>query len=99
MNRPQPGDYWVRYWYDVRIYGYAYTEEEFLAEERRLGADEEELEMQRRAFRRWTAQGLLWTKAYSVACPDGEYGTTPLREAIVLTKEEFELAQLADWTD
>lgn len=99
MERPSPGEYYYRRWYDITIYGYGMTEEEFLEEERRLGADEEELEMQRRSFDRWTREGYLFGKAYSVACPDGEYGLTPVRQAIAMSKEDYEAARLAEWTD
>lgn len=99
MDRPKPGSYWKRHYYDIVIYGYAMTEEEFLSSERALGADGEELDIQRKAFRRWLAEGRIWGKAWSVACPGGEYGSTPIRSALAISKEEFENAQQDEWKD
>jgi hypothetical protein len=82
---------------DLTIYGYAMTEAEFLAEEARLGADEQELDYSRDNYRRWLSRGLLWTKAYSEACPEGEYGSTPIRETTAITSDEFEKARDNGW--
>jgi hypothetical protein len=98
-ERPLPGDHFVRKWQDLTIYGYAMTEEEFIEDEIGHGADAEEVAYQRKAFRRWLDQGLLYGKAWSVACPQGEYGSTPLRSALAITKEEFEAAEDAEWSD
>lgn len=98
-RRAQPGEYWKQNYHGIIIYGYAMTEKEFLDSEQALGADEEELAFQRRAFRRWRNEGRLYGKAHSVACVEGEFGSTPIGQTLAITKEEFEAAQKAEWTD
>jgi len=97
MQRPKPGDYFRRHWYGIAIYGYAMTLEEIEGVERQHGAGGEELAFTLRTLERQMAQGFVWGKAYSVACPDGEYGLTPVRAATKISKEEFENAQSAHW--
>jgi hypothetical protein len=98
-RRAQPGEYWKQHYHGITIYGYAMTEKEFLDVEQALGADEEELAFQRRTFRRWRQAGRLYGRAYSIACVDGEYGSTPINQTLAITKEEFEAARKAEWTD
>ena len=99
MQRPKPGDHFRRVWQGLVIYGYAMTLKEVEDQERQLGADAEELDYTLRIMRQQMEQGFVWGKAYSVACPDGEYGLTPVRAATRITKEEFDNAQAAEWTD
>ncbi len=99
MARPLPGDHFTRTWHGITIYGYAMTEQEFLESERKYGADQEELDYQQKAFRRWLHAGLLYGMAYSIACVQGELGSTPIREATLITQEAFEQAKQKDWSD
>lgn len=75
------------------------TLKEIEDQERQLGADAEELDYTLKIMRGQMFNGYLWGKAYSVACPDGEYGLTPIRSATRITKEEFDNAQAAEWTN
>lgn len=99
MAQPKPGDYWVRYWFGMPIYGYAMTEDDLLESERVLGADEEELVYTLRNFRRAETFGCVFGKAYSMACPEGEYGSTPVSDATLITQEEFQEAKRREWSD
>lgn len=93
----KPGDYFKRQWADITIYGYVFTKEEFLEQERSLGADEVELHFQSKAWDRWIADGLLYGHCYSVACIQGEYGSTPRNTTTKISKDEFERARASDW--
>jgi hypothetical protein len=99
MQRPKPGDYFKRKYGDLTIYGYAMTLKEIEDEERSLGADAEELDFTLRMMNHQIAEGYVWGMAYSVACVKGEYGLTPARQAVVISKEAFERARSVDWTD
>lgn len=69
-----------------------------IQEEIDAGADEEEVEFQRQLRARPHMKNYLYTKSYSVACSDGEYGDVHVSAMDVpLTKEEFELAKELQW--
>ena len=43
---------------------------------------------------------VVWVKAYSRACPDGEVGQMQLSEiSMTLTRDEFDTARNAGWPD
>ena len=62
------------------------------------GADEEEVEFQRYLRAQSHMEHYKYTKSYSVACVEGEYGDVHVSTMNVpLTKEEFERAQDLGW--
>lgn len=62
------------------------------------GADEEEVEYQRQLRAQSHMKNYLFTRSYSVACPEGEYGDVHRGAMNVpLTKEEFERAKELGW--
>lgn len=62
------------------------------------GADEAEVEYQRRLWARPDMKYYLYTKSYSKVVPEGEYGNVHVSAMDVpLTKEEFELAKELEW--
>lgn len=75
------------------------TLDEIREQEQSLGADAEELDFTMKIMQRQYEQGFVHGQAWSVACPDGEYGLTPVRAAIAITKEEFENARAVHWED
>lgn len=100
MARAKPGDFFRRNWHGVIIYGYAMTKEELIAQETALGASGEEAEWTARNIEaHWLLDGLLYGRAASTACPEGEYGSTPASETVAITQEEYEAAELREWID
>lgn len=95
--RIQQGDYWMRIWEDLLIFGYIHTTEELDAEERRLGASEEEIEEQHRVMAASYENGFRFGTAYSVVEARGELGDTHVATMVPLTKEEFEEAKSFNW--
>jgi hypothetical protein len=91
------GDYWMRAWEDILIFGYIYTKEEFRAAEVELGASEEELEWERKVYDNSYNNGFRFGRAYSVLEPNGELGDTHVSDMTKITKEEFESARSLGW--
>lgn len=91
------GDYWMRAWEDILIFGYIYTREEMDAAEVKLGATQEELEYEHQVYDRSYADGFRFGRAYSVIEPDGELGDTHVSDMVKITKEEFESAKSLNW--
>jgi hypothetical protein len=92
------GDYWMRAWDDIMIFGYIYTKEEMDAIEIKLGASQEELEYEHRVYDRSYRDGFRFGKAYSVIEPNGELGDTHVCDMIKITKEEFYAAKALNWS-
>lgn len=91
------GDYWVRAYEDILIFGYIYSEEELWAKERELGASEEEIEEEKAMMEGNYQNGFRFGKAYSIICPEGELGDTHVSDMLPLTKQEFEDARDLYW--
>lgn len=92
------GDYWMRIWEDVLIFGHISTLKELEAEERRLGADDAEIAWERKVLENSYADGFRYGRAYSVIEPRGELGDTHVSVMYPITKEEFEQARAANWS-
>ena len=92
------GDYWMRMWEGFLIFGYIQTREELDAEERRLGASEEELESEHEAMDYSYSNGFRFGRAYSIIESEGELGDTHVSDMIPITKEEFEQAKECFWS-
>lgn len=91
------GDYWMRMWEDILIFGYIHTREELDAAEVKLGATQEELEYEHRVYDASYNDGFRFGTAYSAIEPNGELGDTHVSDMTKITKEEFESAKLLDW--
>jgi len=91
------GDYWMRMWEDVIIFGRISTTEELDAEERRLGASEEEIEWEHETMENSYSNGFRFGRAYSVIESEGELGDTHISTMVPITKEEFEDAKRLNW--
>lgn len=94
------GDYWAREFAgDFWIFGHIPTERETEASEREAGADPHELKEATLSLRRDHERGYRFGRAYSVACPDGELGSTHISEMEAkLTRGQFEAARRARWS-
>jgi hypothetical protein len=97
QNEITYGDYWMRVWEDIAIFGYISTREELDAEEIRLGATEEELAWEHESMDYSYGRGFRFGRAYSVIEPRGELGDTHVSVMVPITKEEFEQARAVDW--
>jgi hypothetical protein len=93
----QYGDYWMRMWEDLIIFGRISTTEELDAEERRLGATEEEIAYEHEAMDYSYSRGFRFGRAYSIVEPTGELGDTHISQMVPITKEEFEDAKRLNW--
>ncbi len=75
-------------------------EEEVIAQEQALGASADEAVWTANNIdRHYMESGLLYGPAASIACVEGEYGSTPASETVAITQEEYEAAELREWTD
>jgi hypothetical protein len=94
------GDYWMRIWPEgqLLIFGYVTPMDELDAEERRLGATEEEIEEEHETLKYSYNNGFRFGRAYSAWEQEGELGDTHVSTMIPITKEEFEQAREAKWS-
>jgi hypothetical protein len=100
LAQAKPGDFFRREWYGIVIYGYAMTQEEVQEQERSLGASGQEASWTARNVQaHYTNNGLLYGRAASEVCPEGEYGSTPASETVAISQEEYEAAELREWKD
>ena len=91
------GDYWMRIWEDILIFGRIDTVAELDEEERRLGASEEELTYEHKMMQGSYNNGFRFGRAYSIIEPRGELGDTHVATMVPITKEEFESARDLNW--
>lgn len=94
------GDYWMRYIpeYELMIFGYIIPPEELYSSPAYASKEAQadipyEKKMEQSAYER----GYRFGRAYSVAEPDGELGSTHISTMAPLTKEEFETAKSVNW--
>lgn len=93
----KPGGYYLRYidTLQVFVYGEIYDPVE---EDKKLGAEEEELEYLRGVYAQEHMQHYRATRSYSVMCEEGEHGDVHVSTMMMpLTKEEFERAKKLGW--
>jgi hypothetical protein len=91
------GDYWMRPYDDLLIFGYINTREENIAGEVKAGADMAELEYTTRTLDSAHARGYRFGTAYSVIEPRGELGSTHVADMCPISKELFETAREQGW--
>jgi hypothetical protein len=92
------GDYWVRmYEGDLLIFGYIPTLEESEAQERELGADDEEIEFEQAQLKDSHSRGYRYGQCFSVIEPTGEWGSTHIANMVKITKDQFEFAKANGW--
>lgn len=93
------GDYWAQIAENegLVVFGRIWTIEEGIAASIRCGADEEEAAWEARWSAAQHAEGFRFGIAYSVACPEGELGSTHIVDMVPITKEVFEAAQANGW--
>lgn len=95
------GDNWVRLYADagqiLAIFGEIPTPDELEADERRLGADDDEIAYERATLADSYKRGYRFGTAYSVLEPNGEMGSTHVSEMRTLTNEQFEEARRYGW--
>jgi hypothetical protein len=91
------GDHWVRQYDDILIFGYIPTFEEIEAQERALGAEDEEIQFELEMFIDSYGRGYRYGKCYSVVEPDGEWGSTHIVSMVKITKEQFDFARANNW--
>ena len=91
------GDYWVRLWKDLFIFGYIMTEDELYSGSAYDNASEEEIAYEKEQAKRTYADGFRFGQAYSIVVPDGELGDTHVSTMQRITKNQFEAAKLCDW--
>ncbi|MBI5499784.1 MAG: hypothetical protein HY907_06045 [Deltaproteobacteria bacterium] len=95
-----PGDFFIRIWSGLVIYGEILDpavpqfpgdySDEALSEIRREARIYEQPEM----------RGYRFTRCYSVACPEGEFGDTHVSSMTrKITREQFEQARASGWPE
>lgn len=97
------GDYFTRVWETwgdrLVIYGYIFTRDEFIKEERDAGSPEAELAWTLERMDSSYARGYRFGWCYSEVEPDGELGSTHVSTMLrKITREEFEAAKARGWT-
>ena len=92
------GDYWMRMYEEILIFGYVNTLDELDAIERELGVEDDELAFERSMISNAHERGYRYGKAYSVVEPDGEWGSTHVSTMIPISREMFEAARECGWT-
>jgi hypothetical protein len=97
QNAISYGDYWLRAYDDILIFGHITPEDELWAAELELGASEEEIEAERAMMAASYDDGFRFGRAYSIICPEGELGDTHVCDMIPITKEEFEESKDLYW--
>lgn len=91
------GDYWMRAFEDILIFGHIYSEEELWTAEAELGASEEEIKEEKEMMAGNYENGFRFGRAYSLICPEGELGDTHVSDMIPITQQEFEDAEDLYW--
>jgi hypothetical protein len=91
------GDFWMRPYEDIVVWGYVPTEAEVEAAEGGEGADPEELEYTMSTLRDAYARGYRYGRAYSPWEPEGEWGSTHISSMEKVTEYEFESAKDHGW--
>lgn len=92
-----PGTHYARFIPDhgLLVYGEIIDP---IESERQAGADEDEIEFQRQLRDEPHMKHMRFTKSYSEACAEGEFGDVHVSTMHVpLTKEEFERAKANAW--
>jgi hypothetical protein len=95
------GDHWASWRpdFDLWIFGRVSTREELEEGASRAGADADEVRYERELETRSFANGYRFGWAYSIACADGEMGSTHVSWICAkLTPEQFDEAQNAGWS-
>jgi len=91
------GDYWIRMDHEFPIFGYVNTLDELDSLERELGVSDEEIVFERNMIANAHERGYMYGKAYSIAEPDGEWGSTHCSTMYQISRELFELAREQGW--
>lgn len=91
------GDYWARPYEGFVIFGRVAVHSEVRAKEKELGADEEELEFEDQHWQDTWRRGYRFGMAYSVACPEGELGTTHISVMTPITEFMYNQAKERHW--
>jgi hypothetical protein len=90
----EPGTYFVRHYEpDLDIYGYCLTDDEAT----KGTCDPEELAFELKHLESARRRGYMFSRCYSVACPDGELGVTHVSTMEPITREQFEAARARGW--
>lgn len=92
------GDYFIREQSGVLIYGRVTPIDEFIAEEKRLGASEAEVNYELSTIQNSYSRGYRYGWCYSEVEPTGELGSTHVSTILrKITLEEFEAAKARGW--
>lgn len=92
------GDYFIRDWAGLLIYGHITTKEEFTRSEAALGADTAEINHEWSTLENAYNRGYRYGWCYSQVEPDGEPGNTHISSMDrKITKEEFQWAKEHGW--
>jgi len=92
-----PGDFVLRFEENLFIWIEVLDAVE---EDRKAGADEDELVQVRYLYRAPHMEGIRFARHFSVVCPDGELGDFHVSTALCkLTREHFEAARKASWPE
>lgn len=91
------GDKVVRYESGLFIYSEILDP---VAEEKASGADSDEVKYVEDLYNSEHMQGYRFTKSYSEACPEGEYGDIHILTVVSkLSDEQFEYARINGWPE
>lgn len=89
------GDKFVKYAHGLVIFGEVLDPVE---EERKAGADEDEVEYTRELYSEPHMQNYRMCRCFSVTCPNGEMGDVHISTiGAVITNDQFEDARKAGW--
>lgn len=92
------GDYFIRMWGGLTIYGHILTKEEFVKGESALGADKAEIDFEWSMIENSYRRGYRYGWCYSQMEPQGEPGSTHISAMDrKISKEEFEEAKKLGW--
>ena len=91
------GDYWVRFWQQVVIFGYIDPLEKVRDDEVAAGADLGEAEVFVTMVMEAHNDGSMWGTAYSTIEPDGELGYTHRISMWPIDKRLFDAARQVGW--
>lgn len=91
------GDHWMRLADGLTIFGYVFTFDEAMRGEIEAGATKREAASGDQALRTAHAEGYRFGKAFSLAAPNGELGSTHVIDMMKISAAEFEVVRHEDW--
>lgn len=93
------GSHWIRFdgMSGLIIFGYVFTRDELIADERSAGAGEQELAWTINNIDDNHERGYLFSRCYSIVEPTGELGDTHRSNVWPITEGQFREAQAAHW--